>query len=48
MRVGNNWNDLPKKRMDFLSFEVFKSRLNVLLKYMILLQQKLQTLCRNC
>lgn len=48
MRVGNNWNDLSRKMMDFLSSEVFKSRLDVLLKYMVLLQQKLQTLYRNC
>lgn len=29
MRVGNNWNNLPRKVMDFLSLEVFKSRLDV-------------------
>jgi len=32
MRVGNNWNNLPRKVMDFLSLEVFKSRLDVSLE----------------
>lgn len=43
MSVGNNQNNLPREVMDFLSPEVFKSRLDVSLKYMFQLQQKLQT-----
>lgn len=42
MRVDINLNNLAREVMDFLSLEVFKSRLDGSLKYIVQLQEKLQ------
>lgn len=42
MRADINLNILPQEVMDFLSLEVFKSRLDVSVKYIVQLQKKLQ------